>query len=87
MSTAVNPILPHVASAYFGRLESVLTEEYLAAVFDLVDRQPNKQLVERCPVSLIPFAWIALAGWVSLTLNITISRIIVGTKTEIWRAP
>jgi hypothetical protein len=71
------------AIEYFARLGPELTPERLQASFEALVCQQDELLEEGASCSPIPLAWIALAEWVGLTVELTTGRIIDGPKSEV----
>lgn len=68
---------------YFETLGPVLTAERLTASFEALVAHQNKQIELGDALSPIPLAWVALAEWVGLTVDLCSGRITHGPSSEV----
>jgi hypothetical protein len=83
MNTAAKHAAPCIVRLYFARLGPKLADERLSAIFEALVRQQNEQFEQGEPVSPIPLAWVALAEWVGLTVDIPTGRIVDGPREAV----
>jgi hypothetical protein len=60
-----------------------MTPERLQASFEALVAQQDVQLEQGEPVSRLPLAWVALAEWVGLVVDLPTGRIVGGPCREV----
>ena len=51
--------------------------------FEALVAQQDEQIEQGEPVSRLPLAWVALAEWVGLTVELATGRIVGGPRAEV----
>jgi hypothetical protein len=69
--------------SYFDRLGPEMSRGRLVASFDALVAQQNEQLERGDQPSPIPLAWVALAEWVGLTVDLRTGLIMDGPKEPV----
>ena len=60
-----------------------LAPERLQASFEALVAQQDAQIEQGEPVSRLPLAWVALAEWVGLVVDLPTGRIVSGPQAEV----
>ena len=60
-----------------------LAPERLQASFEALVAQQDVQIEQGEPVSRLPLAWVALAEWVGLVVDLPTGRIVSGPQAEV----
>jgi hypothetical protein len=80
MNTPVKPAAPCPCITYFERLGPKLTHERLEAIFTALIQHQDEPPERDALLSPIPLAWVALAEWVGLTVDLPTGRIADGPR-------
>ena len=68
---------------FVAALVPPLAPERLQVSFEALVAQQDEQIEQGEPVSRLPLAWVALAEWVGLTVELATGRIVGGPQAEV----
>lgn len=83
MQITTNQTATNNVVKYLETLGPALTAERLTASFEALVEHQNKQIERGEALSPIPLAWVALAEWVGLTVDLCSGRITHGPSSEV----